>query len=87
MDYAPPNATWAALCQAWDMQCTQEHISKRDFRPGGMAPSEWTRAVKVVRDTPVADYFMPGHTTMRCVAYHPPIAVSLFLLALSVSYS
>ena len=61
-------------------------ISKKHFRPGGMAPSEWTRTVRAVRDTPVADYSAPGVNTTRHIAYHPPIAVSPFLLALSVAY-
>jgi len=60
-------------------------ISKKYFRPGGMAPSEWTRSVRAIRDTPVADYSARGLDTMRRVAYRPPIAVSPFLLALSVS--
>jgi len=64
----------------------REFISKKHFRPGGMAPSEWTRSVRAVRDTTVADYSAPGVNTTRHVAYHPPIAVSPFLLALSVSY-
>jgi len=62
------------------------HISKKHFRPGGMAPSEWTRSVRAVRDTPVADYSVPGVKTTRRVTYRPLIAVSPFLLALSVSY-
>jgi len=61
-------------------------ISKKHFRPGGMAPSGWTRSVKAVRDIPVADYSAPRVNTTRRVAYRPPIAVSQFLLALSVSY-
>ena len=61
-------------------------ISKKHFRPGGMAASEWTRSVRAVRDTPVADYSVPGVNTTRRVAYHPAIAVSPVLLALSVSY-
>jgi hypothetical protein len=61
-------------------------ISKKYFRPGGMAPAEWTRSVIAVRDTPVADYSAPGLNTTRHVAYRPPIAVSPVLLALSVSY-
>jgi len=60
-------------------------ISKKYFRPGGMAPSEWTRSVRAVRDTPVANYSPPGLNTTRRVAYRPPIGVSPFLLALSVS--
>jgi len=61
-------------------------ISKKHFRPGGMAPSEWTRSVRAVRDTPVADSSAPGVKTTRRVTYRPPFAVSPFLLALSVSY-
>jgi hypothetical protein len=61
------------------------HISKKHFRPGGMAPSEWTRSVRAVRDTPVADYSTPGVNATRRVAYCPPNAVSPFLLAQSVS--
>ena len=43
-------------------------------------------AVRAVRDTPVAAYSAPGINTTRRVAYRPPIAVSPFVLALSVSY-
>ena len=50
-----------------------------------MALSEWTRSVRAVRDTPVADYSAPGVKTTRRIAYRPPIAISRFLLALSVS--
>jgi hypothetical protein len=35
-------------------------MSKKYFRPGRMAPSEWTRSVRAVSDTPVADYSAPG---------------------------
>ena len=51
-----------------------------------MAVSEWTRSVTAVRDTPVVGYTAPGVNTTRRVAYRPPIALSPFLLALSVSY-
>jgi len=51
-----------------------------------MATSEWTRPVRAVRDTPVADYSAPGINSMRRVAYRPLITVSPFLLALSISY-
>ena len=51
-----------------------------------MAASEWTRSVLAVRDTLVADYFTPGVNTTHRAAYRPSIAVSPFLLALSVSY-
>jgi hypothetical protein len=64
----------------------QSIISKKHFRPGGMAASEWTRSVRAIRDTPVADVSVPGVNTTRRVAYRPPIAVSPFLIALSVSY-
>ena len=62
------------------------HISKKYFHPGGVAPSEWTRSVRAVRDTPVAEYSTRGLNTTCHVAYRPPIAVSRFILALSVSY-
>jgi len=55
------------------------YISKKHFRPGGMAPSEWTRSLRAVRDTPVADYSTPGVNTTRRVAHRPLIAVSPFL--------
>jgi len=61
-------------------------ISKKHFRPGRMAPAEWTRSIRAVRDTPVADYSVPGVTTTRHVEYRRPIAVLPFLLALLVSY-
>jgi len=51
-----------------------------------MAPSEWTRSVRAVRDTPVADYSAPGVDTTRRVVYRPPITVSLSLRILLVSY-
>jgi hypothetical protein len=61
-------------------------ISRKYFRPGRMAPSEWTRSVRAVRDTPVADYTAPGVNSTRCIPYRPLIAVSPFLLVLSGSY-
>jgi len=61
-------------------------ISKKYFRPGRMAPSEWMRSIRAVRDTPVADYSAPGLNTTRRIAYCPPNAVSPVLLALSVFY-
>jgi len=71
-----------------DIQGNPDHcISKKYFRPGGMAPSEWTRFLRAVRDTPVGDYSAPGINSMRRVPYRPLIAVSPFLLVLSVSYS
>jgi len=51
-----------------------------------MAVLVWTRSIRAVRDTPVEDYSAPGINTTGRVPYHPPIAVSQFLLALSVSY-
>jgi len=50
-----------------------------------MAPSKWTRSVRAIRDTTVADYSAPGVNTAHRVAYRPPIAVSPFHLALLVS--
>jgi hypothetical protein len=43
-------------------------------------------SVRAVRDTPVADYSAPGVNTTRLVVSRPPIAVSLSLRVLSVSY-
>ena len=71
--------------QDWRSGDVVGSISKKYFRPGGMAPSEWTRSVRAVRDTPVADYSARGLNTMRRDAYRPPITVSPFLLALLVS--
>jgi len=61
-------------------------ISKKYFCLGGMAPSEWTRSVRAVRDTPAADHSAPGVNWTRRVPYRPLIAVSLFRLILSVFY-
>jgi len=36
------------------------NISKKHCRQGGMATSEWTRCVRAVTDTPVADHSVPG---------------------------
>lgn len=58
-------------------------ISKKKFRPGGFAPSEWTQSVRGVRDIVVADYSMPGANTTLRVAYSPLIAVSPIHLVLS----
>jgi len=60
-------------------------FNKKHFRLGGMAPSEWTRSVRAVRDTPVADYSTPGVNARSHVAYCPLNAVSPFVLTLSVS--
>jgi hypothetical protein len=61
-------------------------ISKKHFRLGGVAASEWTRSVRAVRDTPVVDYTAPGVNTTGRLAYRPLIGVLQFLLAPSVSY-
>ena len=71
----------------FDYASSLKVISKKYFHPGGIALSEWMRSVRAVRDTPVADYSAPSLNTTRRVAYRPPIAVLLFLLALSVSDS
>ena len=63
-----------------------KYISKEYFRPGGMAPSEWMRSVRAVRDTSVADYPTPGVNSTPRVPDHPLIAISPFLLVRSVSY-
>jgi len=74
---------WWTFQHIYSCNC---NISKKQFRLGGMAPSEWTRSVRAVRYTLVADYSAPGVNTTRGVAYRPPIAISPFLLALSVFY-
>jgi hypothetical protein len=61
-------------------------ISKKYFRLGGMARSEWTRSVTAVRDTPGAEYAAPGLNTTPRVVYRPLIPVSPFLPTLLVSY-
>jgi len=63
-----------------------DNISKKYFRPGRMAQSEWMRSVRGVRDTPGADDSVSGQNTMRHVAYCPAITVSMCLPALLVSY-
>jgi len=85
MDINPEDETSYTI-QYQEAFLTYVDISKKHFRPRGMAPSEWMRSVRAVRDTPVADYSAPGVKTTRRVTYRPPIAVSPFLLALSVSY-
>jgi len=62
------------------------YISKKHFRLGGMALSEWTRSVKAVRDTTVGEYSAPGVKTTHRVTYRPPMAVLPFLLTPLVSY-
>jgi hypothetical protein len=64
---------------------TCRHISKKHFRPGRMAASELTCSVRAVRETLVADYSARGVNATRRIAYRTLIAVSPFLLALSVS--
>jgi len=54
------------------------NISKKHFCLGGMAPSEWTRIIRAVRDSSVADYAALGVNTTHCVAHHPPVSVSMF---------
>ena len=77
---------WLPLSCEEEYWLVQWCIGKKYFRPGGMAPSEWTCSVRVVRDIPLAAYSAPGLNTTRRVAFRPPIAVSPFLLALSFSY-
>ena len=88
LPYATPPANKASSTGHFP-RCSRAlttYISKKIFRLGGIAPSEWTRSVWAVRDTPVAEYSVPGVNTMGRVVYRPPIAVSLSLRVLSVSY-
>ena len=83
----PPKAADTAVKASTETTSTlTTSISKKHFRPGGMAASEWMRSVRAVRDTLVAEYSAPGVNTTRCIAYRPSITISPFLLALSVSY-
>jgi len=59
-------------------------ISKKHFRQGGMAASVWMPSIRAISDTPVANYSVPGINCMCRIQYWPPVAVSPFLLALSV---
>jgi len=68
------------------MRIQTEYISKKWFHLARMAPSEWTRSFRAVRDITVAAHSMPSINTTRCVVYCPTITVSPFLLTLSVSY-
>jgi len=61
-------------------------IRKEKFLPGGMTPSEWTRSVRAITNTPVADYLAPSANALRHVAYCAPIAMSPFLPMLSICY-
>ena len=61
-------------------------ISKEIFHLGGMTPAEWTRSVRAVRATPVADHSAPGVNTTRRGVCRSPIAVSPFLRILSHSH-
>ena len=61
-------------------------ITRKHFRAGRVATSEWMRSIRVVRDTLAADCSEPGVNTTRRIPYRPPIVVPPFLLALSVCY-
>jgi len=76
-------------CQPWMLYLAALGgylISKKDFRPGGMALLEWRWSLKAIRDIPGAAQFVPGMDATRRIECRPPCAVSLFLLALSISY-
>jgi len=61
-------------------------ISKGSFRPGWMAPSEWMWSNRAVTDTLLADNSVTSVNIMCRIANRTLIAVSPFLLALSVTY-
>jgi hypothetical protein len=61
-------------------------ITKKDFRLGGLAASEWTCSVRAIGDTPGAYYSALNVNTTRRVIYRPPVAISPFILPLSVSH-
>ena len=74
--------THKKLCWQWAWGLI---ISKKHFHPGGRALSEWTCSLRAIRDSLEADYSWPRVNTTCPVSYHPPITVSPFPLALSVS--
>ena len=74
------------LSATWNYATRTDYISKTIFRSGGMAPSEWTRSIRAFRDTPVVDFPAHSDNTTRRLVDRPPIAVSLSLHVLSVSY-
>jgi len=41
------------------------HISEKHFRPGGMAPSERTRSIRAVRDTPASRPRVVSHIALQ----------------------
>jgi len=82
----PSKFGWFCIPPSLPISCSSIHISKKYFCPGGMALSEWRHSVRAVRDTPEADYSAPGVITMYHIAFRSLVAVSLFLLALSVPY-
>jgi len=56
---------WQPLYSKQGETCS---ISKEYSRPGGMAPSEWTRSVRAVRDTPWQ--ITPRPASIQRVAFH-----------------
>jgi hypothetical protein len=66
--------------------CSIIGISKKYFRPGGIALSEWTRSARAIRDTAMEHKSAAGVNTAHWVAYCPLISVLPFHFALSLSY-
>jgi len=71
---------------AVDIPLWQSNFSKKRILYGWNCLVEWTRFIRAVLHILLAACSSPSTNTMHCVAYRPPIAVSLFLLALLVSY-
>jgi len=80
--------SWGLSTLVWSysdlIACWFLFISKKHFRLGGMAASQWTHSVRAVRDTPVADSSPHGINTRHHIVYRHPITVSPCLLALSI---
>jgi len=76
--------TLELISKNWYWPKMEHDIGKKHFCHGRMAESEWTHSIRAVRDNPVAAYSAPDVNTTHPVAYHPPIAVSPFLLALLI---
>jgi len=61
------DSRWTIQTHSLLQRTERDVISNKIFHSGGMAPSEWTLSIRGSRDTPVADYSVPGINTMRHV--------------------
>lgn len=80
------SCSWKTTLLITDAISWSSFINKKYLGSGVMTLSELTHSVRAIGDTQLADYSAPGVNTKHRIAHCPPIAVSLYLLALSVSY-